>query len=62
MDGGRRSPAPEVVRAQRFELVDSAGRVCAQLGATADNGGGSSELVLFDRKGEDRAGHAGAGC
>ena len=42
-----KTPAPEVIRAQRFELVDAEGRLRAVL---TDAG-----LVLYDEKGKSRA-------
>ena len=44
-----RTPAPEVVRAQRFELVDDKGKERANLGVADD---GSPSLALHDQKGE----------
>lgn len=42
----------EVVRAQRFEVVDSAGRLRARLGTKED---GSPSLILLDANGKGRA-------
>jgi hypothetical protein len=44
-----RTSAPEVLRAQHFELVDVAGRVRAELGFWPD---GSPGLVLYDERGD----------
>lgn len=52
--GRARTEAPEVIRAQRFELVDGEGRVrgALEVGLPDDSPG----LILLDDKGELRAG------
>jgi hypothetical protein len=45
-------PVADVVRAKRFELVDSEGQVCATLALGED---GCSALGLCDREGHERA-------
>ena len=45
-------PVAEVVRAKRFELVDSEGKVCATLALDED---GCPGLHLCDREGHERA-------
>jgi hypothetical protein len=44
-------PVADVVRAKRFELVDSEGKVCAKLALREDEMPG---LSLFDRDGHER--------
>jgi len=46
-EGNPAVPAAEVVRAQRFELVDSQGKVRVRLDVAAD---GSPGLTLHDRE------------
>jgi hypothetical protein len=55
--GQARDPAPDVVRAQRFELVDSKGRACAILAIASEGRAGDSGpgLALYDTKGTQRA-------
>ena len=50
--GVAKTAAPEVIRAQRFELVDAEGRVRAVLG---ESPGGAPALMLNDEKGQARA-------
>jgi len=45
-------PVADVVRAKRFELVDSEGKVCATLALREDEMPG---LSLYDREGQERA-------
>ena len=47
-----KTSAPEVLRAQAFEVVDAEGKVCAVLGLRGDGGG---NLDLMDAKGLKRA-------
>ena len=47
-----KTSAPEVIRAQAFEVVDAEGKVCAVLGLRGDGGG---NLDLSDAKGLKRA-------
>lgn len=47
--------APEVIRAQRFELVDAEGRLRGVVGSTVD---ASVAVALYDEKGRGRAGLA----
>ena len=44
---------PEVIRAQRFELVDAEGKVCAVLSVSAD---GSTGLAMMDEGGKQVVG------
>jgi len=46
-------PVQEVVRAQKFELVDAKGKLRGVLSVLSD---GSPQLALFDAKGRPRAG------
>ena len=52
---GNAGDVPEVVRAQRFEVVDQKGVLRAVLGLTKQSGGGVS-LALCDENGKARAG------
>ena len=48
-----KTPAPEVIQAQRFELVDAEGKVWGEMSMGAR--GRSPGLRLYDEKGEVRA-------
>ncbi len=50
--GEAEAPAPKVLRAEGFEVVDSQGKVCAALGLKSD---GTSALALRDKDGKGRA-------
>ena len=52
--GQAKAAAPEVVRAQRFEVVDAEGRVRIALAMGGENGQ-SPGLALLDAKGKSRA-------
>ena len=49
--GQAKTAAPEVVRAQKFEVVDAGGRVRGELGMVE----GGPALILYDEKGGKRA-------
>ncbi len=49
------SPVPEVLRAKRFEVVDSRGRVWAVLSAPDETASSISGLVLFGEDGQEHA-------
>ena len=49
-----KSDVPQVIRAQRFELVDAQGRVRGEMSMSADGRGPG--LMLSDEKGNPRAG------
>ncbi len=53
--GAGKASAPEVIRAQRFEVIDGKGVIRAQLGVTELAGGGVT-LGLCDETGKARAG------
>src|SRR3569832_1938120 len=43
------SPSPVIVRAERFELINKAGRVCAFLGTDAD---GNPQMQFLNKQGK----------